>query len=349
MPVRGTLESSKALQLSGFGIQEGRVLFEDARFKVIQRQKGEKKGGGLVTPMLVLQLDCKKVNENNVAESDAVELTELLVSWGSKEAGENGLHSFALWPGVLKGSAADSAAEIDDLSEGMADEKRAYVRIDVEGDTFVSADGAVPFADSEAMLFMKSLEAHGWKPEINAQCWAGNYKGAVVSVKTVIKEDLCKRLGIKYNKMANEDPTKPPTCWEVVDIHVRPYEAAGKGKGAGASKAAGKSTSSAQKTTTAGATSSGANGQVASGNGGDDFPKASPAFAEFVGGMKAGTSMSHIDFQKKVGPVLMQKAGFKEAQAFVNANVKNIEALGALGLMLGFEVDGDAKTVTFGG
>src|SRR5688572_29296745 len=109
MAIRSTLDSSKAVQLQGFGIQEGRVLVDDARFKIIQRTRGEKAGGGLVTPMLFLQLDCKKLNANNVAESDAVETTDLLVAFGSKEAaGEDageaaGLHSFALWPGMLKG------------------------------------------------------------------------------------------------------------------------------------------------------------------------------------------------------------------------------------------------------
>lgn len=332
MAVRGTLDSSKALTM-GFGIQEGRVLVEDARFKVVQRQRSEKKGGGLVTPMLFLQLDCKKLNENNVAESDAIETTDLLVAFGSKATGENGLHSFALWPGMLKGDPADPNAEVESLHEEMADETRAYVRIDTEGNTFVSANGAVPFADSEAMLFMKSLESKGWKAEINGQCFAGNYKGMVIDVRTVLKEDLCKRLGVKYTAPKDADPNRPATLWEVVAVHVRPYEKGSNKKGAAAAAAKGGKSTSA---------SAGTNGSEKSA--GDD--KAKAAFEEFVRS-KAGKTLTQVELQKAVGPFLMQKVGLAAAQAFVNANVKPLESLAALGFELGFDVDADAKSVTF--
>ena len=322
--VRGSLDSSKALTM-GFGIQEGRLRVEDARFKVIQRQQSEKKGGKLVTPMLVLQLDCKKLNENNVAESDVIETTELLVAFASKEEDEQGRHMFVLWPGNIKGDPASADSELQSLDQGMADDLRAYCAIDTEGNTFVSIKGAMPFADSEAMLFMKSLEKKGWKPENNNQCFAGNYKGAILEVRTVLKADACKELGVKFTPAKDADPTRPQTVWQVTNILNRPYE----GK-----KVVAKAASTVAKSEAA---STGTNGPA------DDKSKA--AFGEFIK-TQAGKTLSQIDLQKLAGPALMKAVGLKEAQNFINTCVKPLEALAMLGFEFGFEVDGEKKTVT---
>lgn len=202
MARKGTLQGSKALT-GGFGIQAGLVKVVDNRFKIIQYTKGD---GGLVTPMLVHQLDVVKVDEKftPVDEND-VQQHDMLLCWGTKEKDENGLHRYRFHPGLAKSGTDD---DVKDLG----------AEIGVEGNTFCMPEDvegeAIPFADVDAVLFTKGLEKKGVKPEINNQAYAPNYNGIILDVETVNPDVLCKELGVRYN--SPKDPgQKPKPQWKI--------------------------------------------------------------------------------------------------------------------------------------
>lgn len=325
MAKRASLAGADA-QKSGFGIQEGMVRVEDARFKTIQYRKGD---GSLITPMMVLQLDVCKINAKGDAETE-VETKDLKVCWGSKEAEGNGLHKFRFRPGTV---ASVDAEEVEDAG----DEENGTCEIGAEGNTFCSKDGGSPFEDEAASLFMKSLEAHGWKPEINRQAYAPNYIGAVFDVRTVLAEDLCKRLGARYNP-PKDSSANAPTVWEVVKVHVRPYE-----KAAGGAKKGAAAQTSAKTTATSTSAGSGKTNGAANGSAED---KALAAFEAYVKTVK-GKNVKRMDVQKTFGTELIGVVGMKAANEWIKANVKNDDAFGALGMAHDFEVDVDAGTVQF--
>jgi len=106
MAKRVSLAGADAMK-SGFGIQEGTVRVEDARFKTVQHVKGD---GTLVTPFTALQFDVCKLNAAGDAETE-VEVKDFIVGWGSKEQTENGQHKFKFRPGVVANATAD---EVED-------------------------------------------------------------------------------------------------------------------------------------------------------------------------------------------------------------------------------------------
>lgn len=230
MATKASLQSSKAIQ-SGFGIQAGCVKVLDARTKIVQRIK---KDGTLVTPMLLIQFDVTKcgpdqkpINEEDISQKD------FIFCWGSKERDEQGNYKFAFHPGNAK--AADDT-DPDDLGG----------EIDTEGNTIVSAGNATnPFADSDAALFMKALEMKGWKPEVNDQCFMGNYIGLVMDVNTVTKAQFCKQVQVKYQTREGASEASD-TVWEVTKIWSFPYE-----QPKGGQKANGKSKDSKSATANA--------------------------------------------------------------------------------------------------
>src|SRR3990167_554058 len=324
MAKRVSLAGADAMK-SGFGIQEGTVRVEDARFKTVQHVKGD---GTLVTPFTALQFDVCKLNAAGDAETE-VEVKDFIVGWGSKEQTENGQHKFKFRPGVVANATAD---EVED----QGDESAETCEIGAEGNTFCSTSGGSPFEDSDAVLLMKSLEAHGWKPEINKQAYAPNYVGATFDVRTVLKEDLCKRLGVRYNS-PKEKAKNDPTCWEVVKIHVRPYEASkggGKGKGTAASTAAAKSTASAPAS--AGKTNGAAS---------KDDP-AMAVFEQYVRDNK-GTAVKRQDMMKFMAAELVGAIGMKDANTWVKANLKSDDDLEMLCTLTGAEFDADKGVVQF--
>lgn len=334
---KATLDPSKAVQ-GGFGIQEGNVEVTDARFKIIQRTMGAAKGGGKVTPMFTLQLDVTKLDDKwERIDDSAIEQKEMIVCWGSKEADESGLHSFKFRPGLGK-----SAADADPNDQGA--------EIDTEGNTiYAENEGDAPFADSECSIFMKSLEKKGWKSEINAQSWAPNYIGTKMAVKTVDLDEYCKQLGIRHSSREGAKPT----CWEVTNLHTRPYE--GKGKPGPKPKA------TTAATTTKAAPVNGAeatNGRVnaESLKSADCDPAQAAIFVlsnptKFFTDAKVekeGTSqMKRAEFQKELGKELMRHKVHVKVQRAINDLAKDDEALTGWGVEAGFMVDVEQGTVAF--
>lgn len=301
MAVRGTLQGSKALK-SGFGIQEGNVRVTDARFKIVQHSK---KDGTLVTPYLALQLDVAKLDDQ-LQPTDITETKDFIVAWGSKEAGDDGMHKFRFRPAKVEKADDD---DIEDLG----------CEIDTEGNTFCSDEGGAPFEDSEAALFMKSLEAKGWKPEINDQAFSNNYINAAFKVKTADKADLCNRLGVKYKAPSGDAKQQAPVVWEVTQIHERPYE----------KKKAGKTTAAAKSVASTSAPKAEANG---------DSPYA-PLLAKFTAD-HSGQEFSTPDFIKKLNVYLTQnKIKMQDAMAYVTKEVKPKDNLVGLAMDLGWVLD----------
>lgn len=326
---RASLESNKVLQ-QGFGIQEGKVEIADARFKIIQRQK---KDGTLITPMFVLQLDCLKLDDKWDRIDETVEQTELLLGWGSKETGEDGNHKFRFRPGNAKGP-----DDVDPEDLGPV--------INTEGNSFYcEQEGDMPYADADAMIFMKSLEAKGWKTEINAQGYAPNYKGAKFEIKSVLKTDLCKRYGIKYS------PTSPDqekaTVWEVIALHTRPYEK----KGGTATKPAGKPVAGKPAST---GTASGANGAAKDGFMDESLDRTQVALTllkepsqQFSDAVKGDKGVKRDAFQKAFTMELMRRKVHPKIQTDLKKMMVEDDVLSEWGAEVGFMVDVEAKTVTF--
>lgn len=326
---RASLESNKVLQ-PGFGIQEGKVGVLDARFKIVQRQK---KDGTLITPMFILQLDCTKLDDKwDVIDETMVEQTDLLLGWGSKETGEDGNHKFRFRPGNAKGPDDNDPEDLGPV-------------INTEGNSFYcEQEGDMPYADADAMIFMKSLEAKGWKTEINAQGFAPNYKGAKFEVKSVLKTDLCKKYGIKYNPQEGQEKA---TIWEVVQLHTRPYE-----KKAG--QAAGKSTT--QSKTTAGAAGAGKTNGAAGAAGfmDENLDRTVVALAllkepsqQFADAVKGEKGVKRDAFQKAFTMELMRRKVHPKIQTDLKKMMVEDDVLTEWGSEVGFMVDVEAKTVTF--
>lgn len=325
---KATLDPSKAVQ-GGFGIQEGNVEVMDGRFKIIQRKA---KGGEKFT-MFVLQLDVTKLDEKwERIDETVIESKEMIVCWGSKEADDNGLHAFKFRPGLGK-----SPTDPEPKDQGA--------EIDTEGNTiYAENEGEAPFADVECSVFMASLEKKGWKSEVNAQAWAGNYVGAKFAVKTVDLGDYCKQLGIKHS---SKDGAKPPTCWEVTNIHTRPYE----GKGAKAGTKA-KVTAAQTKAPVNGAeqTNGVVNAESIKLDGCDPgqaavFVLTNPTkfFTDARG--DGEKPMKRAEFQKELGKELMRHKVHVKVQRVINDLAKDDDALTGWGMEAGFQVDGE--TVAF--
>ena len=314
---RPSMQASKASSGGGFGVQEGKVEVVDARFKIVQYVKGD---GSKITPMCALQFDIVQLDDEwDRVEVDgeenplAVIQKDMIVCWSSKKDG-----SFKFRPGI--------ADKPTDESEDAGDE------IDTEGPTLYCDDTSQPFADADALVFMKSLESKGWKPEINDLCWAPAYVGAKFEVRTVNPAELCKKLGIKHQAREKENPV-----WEVVDLHTKPYETAGKGtkKGTGAAKAVGK-----------------ANGKVA-----DAEPEADANDVELnevavavlaaFGELNAGKAFTAKQLQTGLGPFMMQKYKDEDGkkipmseQTKVIGAVRDGAVLAAMAGHIGAEVNG---------
>lgn len=97
MAVRGTLQGSKARK-SSFGINEGTVRITGCRFKAVQHQT---KDGTKITPQMVKQLDVVKLDDQ-LQETETTETRDLLISWGTKEADDQGRHRFYFYPATIE-------------------------------------------------------------------------------------------------------------------------------------------------------------------------------------------------------------------------------------------------------
>src|SRR3990167_8467251 len=279
---RPSMQASKASSGGGFGVQEGKVEVVDARFKIVQYVKGD---GSKITPMCALQFDIVQLDDEwDRVEVDgeenplAVIQKDMIVCWSSKKDG-----SFKFGPGL--------ADKPTDESEDAGDE------IDTEGPTLYCDDTSQPFADADALVFMKSLESKGWKPEVNDLCWAPAYVGAKFEVRTVNPAELCKKLGIKHQAREKENPV-----WEVVDLHTKPYEEKGKGGKAGKTTAAAGTTKVAGK----------ANGKAVEVE--PDVEADAPELNEVAvavlaafGELNAGKAFTAKQLQTGLGPFMMQK------------------------------------------
>lgn len=330
MAQRVSLQGDK-LAKSVFGIQEGIVRIFGGLFRV--SGTGKEKDG---TPKHDLVLQVARVDPKTFRMTDA-ELTEqrINVCWGSKatvknaDGSDTGRHAFRFWPATIKDASDNNIVEQGVHSiDGNALQKA--VELDVTGNCLVSEDGAPPFENSEIGLFMKGLEAKGFKPEINAQGFAPAYIDTVIEVKSVPLTDLCKALGVKYREPEAPKPGEkardPFTGWAVLNILNRGYEnKLGDGLAPGA------------KTTTA---ATGANGAVASTPGAAvtltdtqqaNLVKAAATFAK----EHAGKTVTMADVKKGMTAKLIPAeakggVGAKIASALSNSLFKDPDALTAL-------------------
>lgn len=198
-------QSSKALQ-SGFGMQEGVAKVIDAKYGVHEFRNKE---GDVVLAFFGMQFDYVKCDETGAVEDEEKVMQQhFIISFPKKTEGEDypyDLASLRFHPGKAK-SADDQ--EPEDLG----------TEVGTTGNTMYCETTAAPFADSDYMEFMTSLEKKGWKPEINDQSFAPNYVGLIFKFHTEAKK-------LRADAKAG---AKPQTRWVVDDILVRPYEQKGK-------------------------------------------------------------------------------------------------------------------------
>ena len=222
---RASSRSTDAPKL-GFGIQEGIVRFSRCRFANIQHNKAD---GTATTPFFGFTTDLTKLNDDlTPINEDQTESKDFQIAWGSRV--DKDLANCKFRPGNQSGpedtDPEDLGTEIGTEGNGMYVEKADFA----------------PYADTEWMLFTAGLEKLGFLAEINYQSYAPNYEGLVIEVKTVSKEDLCKKFKVRFNPDTTPG-ARPQTAWDIVKIHNRPYEekkkSAGK-KASTASKDAGK-------------------------------------------------------------------------------------------------------------
>lgn len=343
MAVRGNLNPKELVNLTGFGKQEGIARVDGARFIAIQHQMGEKKGGGLVTPYLALQFDEVYVGGDLKPIDDAAPVTmDLILCWGrAAKKNEQGLVTeeampiFRFQPAMVKSADDQNPSEVG-VSDVEGDEKMKLVEIGSEGNTFVSSDGAVPFANSAIGIFMTQLEKKGFKAEIIGRGYAPDFIGMVYEFRTTPTKTVCERLGITYSPSNRIDPkTKQPIvdmCREITNVLVRPYE---KSSGKSAAK-----TSAAAKTNGA-ATAKEAAAVVESG---ELDPKLEAALKAFVEANKGKTYDTLGKFIGAIGPTLVKASAYKLVNDLTNGWKKDIDSLGALGMAYGFGVE-DGKVV----
>lgn len=344
MAVRGNLNPKELVNLTGFGKQEGIARVDGARFIAIQHQMGEKKGGGLVTPYLALQFDEVYVGGDLKPIDDAAPVTmDLILCWGSaakKERDAAGTETvvreampiFRFQPATVKSADDQNPSEVG-VSDVEGDEKMKLVEIGSEGNTFVSSDGAVPFANSAIGIFMTQLEKKGFKAEIIGRGYAPDFVGMVYEFKTTPTKTICERLGITYSPSNRIDAkTKQPIvdmCREITNIIVRPYEK-------GAVKGSVAKTSTAASKGNGAATAKEAAAVVESG---ELDPKLEAALKAFVEANKGKSFDNLSKFIGAIGPTLVKASAYKLVNDLTNGWKKDIDSLGALGMAYGFGVE----------
>lgn len=307
--------------VSGGGfVIEGKLEVVDARFKLIGRTK---KDGSAVTPFCALQFDLIQLDDewNRTPESEELGgvQKEFIVCWQNKKDG-----TFKFRPGL-----ADSATE--DPEDG-GDE------IDVEGPTLYCDDSSVPFADSDFGMLLASLESKGFKPEVNAQAWAGNYVGMKFEVESKTPTELCKALNIKHQAREKEQPV-----WSIVDIHVFPYD-----------KKASKSTANVKAATKP-------NGKTMAAADVDEEESSvevNPVSADVLkkfGEANSGKTLTRKQLQTQLGSFMQSKykndQGKKlqmQQMTTVIEDVRDDEKFGALAMTLEWETGKGGTEVTFG-
>lgn len=202
--------SSANEQLSGFGTQDGTIQFRNVKFANVQHTKGT---GEQTTPKFCFVADIVKLNSDLKAEdydSDAPENKSFLISWGSKDRMDMSNSPFE--PGIAEGP-------------NDADPKKGGREIGTSGNTiYVMSeeefskqfpDRTYPpkiGADTDFAILTKNLEKIGFKPE--DKYYAPSYEGLIVQVQTVNKEELCKKLKIRFRPYGEGTQT----VWEVVKI-----------------------------------------------------------------------------------------------------------------------------------
>jgi hypothetical protein len=321
---RPSMSSEKAASGGGFGVQEGKVECVDARFKIVQYQKGD---GTKVTPFCALQLDVYQLDDEwdrmPGSEETGVVQKDLIVCWQDKKGG-----GFKFRPGTSERAGEES--------EDAGDE------VDTEGPTLYCDDTSMPFADSDALIFMKSLESKGWSAAVNDLCWAPSYVGAKFQITSKAPADVCKRLGIKHQARDKEQPV-----WEVVDVHTKPYEKGGKAKGTAASgtQAAGKPNGKVKTEATD------ADEQDA-----PELNETAVAVLAAYAEANPGKTLTAKQLQTGLGPFMMQKYKGEDGkklqmgeQTKVIGSVRNVDVLSAMAAHIGAEYDGKKGEVTFAG
>jgi hypothetical protein len=291
----------------GFGLQGGRYEVGEARTLVVQPQPN--KQGEQSNPFTCVEFDVFKLGDDWKRTSDDVLQHQFAVAFTdvSKENEVEVMH--------LKCRPALAKGPDDDNPEDLGKDKEVLEMIGIEGNSMVADDGYKPWNQSPWALFVESLEAKAFKPDVSAQGFTGNYVGMKFSCE--VKE---------LTKPKNWKKEQPPSALVCTGIHTFPWDVKKdtkdtkgkkdeKGKDAG-KDAAGKSNGSVDEV----------------------FQAIIQAFVK----KHKGTTLAREEFRKQLGMVLMaeKSIGMKGAPALLKEWVTNDENFGALGDMLGFSVDG---------
>ena len=294
---KASLATKDAYEMKG-GFQEGWGEVVDAKSGVVQ-YNASKKTGIQLAPFLGLVISIQKTDEHGKPTGDEP-VEEMLKLHGNLTE---------MRPGKINGRDDNDPEDVDENGT-----------LGSEGNCiFVAQDGIKINKNNKGMIFIKSLEEHGFKPEILGAGYFPDLIGLRAHFKTIVGQKISADGG---------DPT-----YLVVDkISQYPYEkkAAAKGKTAPAAKTAAKI--------------NGAVGIATVADSNSDDSKARELLTliatEQSGNTMPVQKLNVIAFQKIAKDKTIEVSDRKKIQELV----KNVEWLSEAGAEIGLMVDGGDVT-----
>lgn len=293
---KASLAAKDTYELKG-GFQEGWGEITGAVSRIVQFNPSKKTGEQL-PPFLALVLQIQRTDEHGKASSDEPTEVELKLHGDLSQ----------MRPGSIKSRDDDDPVDVDENATVGAEGNCIYV----------AEEGIKLNKNGKALRFLRSLEEHGFKPDI----LGAGYFPDLIGLRAHFKQEI----GQKFR-----EDTADPTFLVVDKIAQFGYEKkAGAAKAKPAAAAAGKPAPAAK-----------VNGAPTPAADGDDA-KAKEILAlvasEHPGETVAIAKLNVMAFQKVAKSV--EAAGRKK----VIDQIKNLDWLSEAGLEVGIAVEGDSVT-----